>query len=91
MSIAQTMDLIKHDFLRAVYELAQNRAKLAISFSDAQLKSGHSEEDVDRASDFWADRGVLEFPIPGHIALTHIGLRRAQRLADRGWHPQIPF
>ena len=79
------------EFLRAVYELTERKAKCAIAFVEAQVKCGYSEKEADEACDFWADRGIVEFPILGHVALTHLGLRRAERLAERGWRPQIPF
>jgi hypothetical protein len=87
----QTSNKLECDFLRAVYELAERSAKRTVAFVDAQMKSGRSEEEADHACDFWADRGVLEFTSLGRVALTHIGLRRASRLAERGWHSQIPF
>ena len=91
MKVLETSCTIEQDFLRAVYELAERNAKRAVAFVDAQLRSGRSEEEADQACDFWADRGVLEFTSLGRIALTHLGLRRASRLAERGWRPQMPF
>jgi hypothetical protein len=87
----QTSNHIEHEFLRAVYELTERSAKRAVTFVDAQTKSGRSLEEADQACDFWADRGVLEFTGLGRVSLTHIGLRRAKRLDERGWRPQMPF
>jgi hypothetical protein len=91
VSVLEAMESIEREFLRAVYELAERTAKRAVAFADAQIQSGHSEQEADQACDFWADRGILEFTSLGHVALTHLGLRRAERLAQRGWQPRIPF
>jgi hypothetical protein len=85
------IDPTKHEFLRAVYELADMKPKLAIAFTDAQERAGHSDFDADEACGFWADRGILEYPSYNKVALTYIGLRRARRMADRGWQPEVPF
>lgn len=91
MKVLETSSSIERDFLLAVYELTERSAKRAVTFVDAQLRSGSSEEEADLACGFWADRGVLEFTSLGRVALTYIGLRRANRLAERGWLPQTPF
>lgn len=91
MSVLQTMDRLEGDFLRSVYELAGRKAKSAISFAEVRRKLGHSEEEAERACEFWADRGMLEWTTFGHVALTYMGLRRAERLAGRGWRPRVPF
>ena len=91
MSVLETMDRLEGDFLRGVYELAGRRAKSAISFAEVRRKLGHSENEAERACEYWADRGILEWTTLGHIALTCMGLRRAERLAERGWHPHVPF
>jgi hypothetical protein len=91
MTTTGVVDLTKHEFLRAVYELAGMRAKLAIAFTDAQEKAGHSDFVADEACGFWADRGILEYPSYNRVALTHMGLRRAHRMAERGWQPEVPF
>lgn len=91
MIITGTVDLTKHEFLRAVYELTGMQAKLPIAFPEAQERAGHSEFTADEACGFWADRGILEYPSYNEVALTHVGLRRARRMAERGWHPEAPF
>jgi hypothetical protein len=91
MNISETVDRLENEFLRIVYELAERRAKHPVPFAEAQMRSGRSETEADRACDYWADRGIIEFPSLHHIALTHLGLRRAQRLAQRGWRPHMPF
>jgi len=85
------VDLSKQEFLRAVYELSDMRAKLAVAFADAQERAGHSYFDADEACGFWADRGILEYPSYNKVALTYVGLRRARRLAERDWQLQTPF
>jgi Mn-dependent DtxR family transcriptional regulator len=76
---------LEQDYLRTVYELADRKAKRAVSFMEVRAESGQSEDEADSACDFWADRGILEWTALGHIALTHVGLRRAERLERRGW------
>jgi hypothetical protein len=85
------VDVTKHEFLRAVYELTDMRAKLAVAFTEAQERAGHSECQADEACGFWADRGILEYPSYNKVALTHVGLRRARRMAERGWRSDAPF
>ncbi len=91
MSLSEVVERVEHEFLRAVYELADKKAKYGISFSDAQSRAGYSEERADEACDYWAERGILEFPGLNQVALTHMGLRRARRLAERGWEANLPF
>jgi len=91
MGVLESIDRLDREFLRAVYELADKRAKSNISFAEVRTKVGHSEDEAEQACDFWTDRGIVEWTSLGHIALTHLGLRRAQRLAERGWRPPIPF
>ena len=91
MRIPDVVDSVEHGFLRAVYEVADGKAKWGVAFVEAQARSGQSEGEADRACDFWTERGILEFPSLNHVALTHLGLRRAQRLAERGWRPYTPF
>jgi hypothetical protein len=84
MGISKVVECTEDRFLRVVYELADKRAKHSVAFADAQTKAGHSETEADRVCGFWADRGILEFPRVNHIALTHMGLRKAQRLTSTG-------
>jgi hypothetical protein len=83
MGLSEIAGHADNEFLRAVYELAGQTAKRAVAFTAAQALTGHSEMETDRACGFWADRGVLEFPTLNHIALTHVGLRKAQHLEIR--------
>jgi Mn-dependent DtxR family transcriptional regulator len=85
MRVPQTANGLEHDYLRALYELAGRKAKSAVSYGEVRMELGRSEEEAEQACDFWADRGVVEWPAFGHVALTHMGLRRAERLASRGW------
>jgi Mn-dependent DtxR family transcriptional regulator len=91
MSISNVVERVEHEFLRALYELADKKAKYGISFADIQARFGLSEAQADEACDYWAERGIVEFPQVNQVALTHIGLRRAARLADRNWGPNLPF
>ena len=85
MSVSQTANVVEHEYLRTLYELADGRAKNAVPYVDVCAETGRSEKEAEQACDFWADRGILEWTALGHIALTHIGLRRAEHLASRGW------
>ncbi len=76
---------LEHDYLRVLYELAGKEAKHAVSYGDVRTELGRPADEVDEACDFWADRGMVEWTTMGHVALTHMGLRRARRLAGRGW------
>jgi len=81
---------LERDYLRTVYELADRKAKSGVSFVEVRVETGHSEDEAESACDFWADRGILEWTTLGHIALTHVGLRRAERLERKGWS-SAPF
>jgi len=85
MQVRENMRVPDRDYLRTVYELADGKAKSAVSYGDVRMELGHSEAEAERACGFWADRGILEWTARGHIALTYMGLRRAERLARRGW------
>ena len=75
----------ERDYLRVLYELAGGEAKNAVPYGEVRNELGRSEKEADEACDFWADRGIVEWTALGHVALTHMGLRRAERLASRGW------
>ena len=85
MRVSQTADGLERDYLRALYELAGRAAKSAVSYADVRMELDRAAEEVEKACDFWADRGMVEWTTIGHVALTHMGLRRAERLASRGW------
>lgn len=85
MSVSQIAKGLEHDYLRTLYELAGREAKRSVFYGDVTLELGLSAEEAEEACDFWAERGVVEWTTLGHVALTHLGLRRAERLADRGW------
>jgi Mn-dependent DtxR family transcriptional regulator len=85
MPATQIASALECDYLRVLYELAGRKAKAAVSYGDVKTELGRSAEECDEACDFWADRGVVEWTTIGYVALTHLGLRRAERLAGRGW------
>jgi Mn-dependent DtxR family transcriptional regulator len=85
MSVLGTARSLEHDYLHVLYELAGRAAKSAVSYNEVRMELGRSDKEVEQASDFWADRGVVEWTGIGHVALTRVGLRRAERLAGRGW------
>ncbi|OFW61326.1 MAG: hypothetical protein A2133_12670 [Actinobacteria bacterium RBG_16_64_13] len=85
MHVSQIANGSERDYLRALYELADRKAKSAVSHVEVRMEFGRSEEEAESACDFWADRGIVEWTALGHVALTHVGLRRAEHLASRGW------
>lgn len=85
MLASRTATGLEHDYLRTLYELAGRRAKNSVSYGEVRMELGRSEEEAEQACDFWADRGIVEWTAFGHVALTHLGLRRAERLASKGW------
>ena len=85
MPASRTASGLEHDYLRALYELAGGEAKSSVFYGDVSLELGLSAEAAGQACDFWADRGVVEWTTLGHVALTHLGLKRAEHLASRGW------
>ena len=85
MRVLQTADGLETAYLRVVYEMAGKKAKSAVSYGEVCMELGRPEHEAERACDYWADRGMLEWTAFGHIALTHMGLRRAERLARGGW------
>lgn len=85
MRASQAATGLEREYLRALYELAGKKAKNAVSYHDVGQELGRSEEETERACDFWTDRGIVEWSTLGHVALTHVGLRRAERLAGKGW------
>ena len=82
MNVSERADRLEHEYLRTLYELADRKAKNAVPYGDVRMGLGKSEEEAERACDFWADRGILEWTALGHVALTHVGLRRAEHLAS---------
>lgn len=85
MRIPQNVNGVQHDYLRALYELAGGEAKNSVYYGDVSGELKCSEEEAGQACDFWADRGMVEWTTLGHIALTYLGLRKAERLASKGW------
>lgn len=83
-------NIVQHDYLRALYGLAGGVAKTPVYYGDVSLELGCTEEEAGKACDFWTDRGVVEWATLGHVALTYLGLRKAERLANSGWSP-TPF
>lgn len=90
MSVVETTDPAERDFLRVVYELSGRKAKSPVPFEGVCVKFGRPDHEADRSCIFWADHGVLEWPVLGHVSLTYVGLRRAERLAEAGWYPSSP-
>jgi len=72
-------------YLRVLYELTDGKATQAVFYGDIDRELDWTPERTDEVAYFWADRGVLEWTAFGQVALTPMGLRRAQRLAAKGW------
>lgn len=85
MDARQAMNPSERDYLRVVYELAERKAKESIAFLDVRDRLRCTSEEADGACEFWVARGVLEWSARGHVALTHLGLRKAELLAQRSW------
>lgn len=85
MHVAETTRDLQYEFLRALYELAGGQPKKPVFYGDISAEFGKPPEEIEQACDFWAARGVLDWVTLGHVALTHVGARRAERLASRGW------
>ncbi len=83
MRFLEPVDRRERDFLRTLYQLAGGKAKKSIAFADVSTTFGRSDEEADRVCDIWATRGVVEWPSLGHVALTYLGRRRAERLDER--------
>jgi Mn-dependent DtxR family transcriptional regulator len=85
VNVMQTANRLEHEYLRTLYELSGRKAKSAVPYGDVRLELGGTDEEAERACDFWADRGIVEWTALGHVSLTYLGLRRAERLENRGW------
>ena len=85
MRVSQIAKGLEHAYLHTLYELAGGEAKRSVFYGDVSLELGLTAEDAEQACDYWAERGVVEWTTLGHVALTHLGLKRAERLAARGW------
>ena len=69
-------------YLQAICDLAANEAKVPVSFREVQEYLSYTDGEASYCSDSWAQRGAVEWPTLGHIALTHLGLAQAKRLAN---------
>ena len=72
-------------YLRVLYEMAGGRAMHAVFYGDISRELDWPADRADEIAYFWVDRGMLEWTTFGHVALTHLGLKRAERLANHGW------
>lgn len=76
----------KRDFLRRAYEAADKRVRSGISVDALRLALGMNKDEADRACEFWLREGALRWlSPPGYLALTGLGVMRAQRLERDGW------
>lgn len=85
MDARKTMNHAQRNYLRAAYELAERKAKRSIAFLDIRDRLLCCAEEADGACEFWVARGVLEWSALGHVALTYVGLRKAERLEQARW------
>ena len=75
-------------YLLAVRNLAGGKAKSSVAYSDIQEYLSCSEAEAARCCDFWTSQGDLEWSTRGHIALTHLGLARAEQMNHEGADPE---
>ncbi|MCX8032193.1 MAG: hypothetical protein N3B14_02195 [Thermoleophilia bacterium] len=85
MRVLESTTALQQEILRVTYELAGGEARKPVFFGDLRSDLDATAEEVERACEFWAERGILDWVTLGHVALTHMGVRRAERLAARGW------
>jgi Mn-dependent DtxR family transcriptional regulator len=72
-------------YLRVLYELAGGQAKNSVFYGDISRELDWPPDKADEVAFFWVDRGMLEWTNFGHVALTYLGLKKAERLANNGW------
>jgi Mn-dependent DtxR family transcriptional regulator len=89
MSVPGTHHL-EEKCLRVIYELAGRKPISVISFAKVRRALGHSKGEVEQACDFWSNRGILEWTDRSQVALTPVGLRRAEHFATTAWRFRIP-
>jgi Mn-dependent DtxR family transcriptional regulator len=73
------------EYLRVLYELSGGVDRTPVFYGDISRELDWSPDKADEIAYFWVDRGMLEWTTFGHVALTHMGLRKAERLAANGW------
>jgi Mn-dependent DtxR family transcriptional regulator len=73
------------EYLRVLYELAGGKAMSAVFYGDISRELDWPPDKADEIAYFWVDRGMLEWTTFGHVALTALGLKKAERLANTGW------
>lgn len=74
-------------YLRAIYELADGKAKTGVSYTELQEQLALSDDDADHFCDFWVRRGIVAWSTLGHIALTNVGLARADQIGSNNGGP----
>jgi Mn-dependent DtxR family transcriptional regulator len=90
MGVPRTMARLEERCLRAIYELVGRKAISVISLAKVRRALGNSKGEVEQACDFWANRGILEWTDRKQVALTPVGLRRADHYAKTAWRLQAP-
>jgi Mn-dependent DtxR family transcriptional regulator len=73
------------EYLRVLYELTGGKAMSAVFYGDISRELDWPPDKADEIAYFWVDRGMLEWTTFGHVALTALGLKKAERLATTGW------
>jgi glucosyl-3-phosphoglycerate synthase len=71
-------------YLQAICDLAAGEVKVPVSFREVQEYLSYTDNEASRCCDFWTDRGAVDWPALGHIALTHLGLAQAKRIGNGG-------
>lgn len=61
-------------YLETVWELAGGEAGTPVSFHDVQECLSCDEAEANEWCEFWTRQRALDWPVRGHVALTHLGL-----------------
>ena len=87
MRAASTMTSLASEleYLQVLYELSGGADRSPVFYGDISRELDWPPDKADEIAYFWVDRGILEWSTFGHVALTHLGLRKAERLAENGW------
>jgi hypothetical protein len=88
MSAQKTKERLEEKCLRTVYELMGTKTIGVIPFTMVRRSLGRSKGEVEQACDYWANRGILEWKDRKLVALTPVGLRRADHFAQTAWGSQ---
>jgi hypothetical protein len=75
---------VEQEYLQALCDLADGKAKAGVSYIELQEHLALSDDEADRCCDFWTRRGAVAWSALGHVALTHLGMARARQIGGNG-------